>query len=147
MTTPTSDEPFPPQTDEVQEQPPPFEDSALFELTKQVELSQLTDELGKALKRQVLVAQLGPEHGFQPAEDNPAQIAVSPSSVDHEVVEKVIADHQPVIGYDIPEREKSFSELTTRLQNDPDAELSDEDLRVAVRGLLLREAGRQPGPL
>jgi hypothetical protein len=147
MTTPTSDEPFPPRTDEVQEQPSPFDDTATFELTKQVELSQLTEELTKALKRQVQVAQMGPQHGFQPTEDDPAQLAISPSSVDRKVVEQVIADHEPVIGYDIPEREKAFTELTNRLQNDPDAELSNEDLKVAVRALVLREAGRQPGPL
>jgi hypothetical protein len=147
MTTPTSDEPFPPQTDEVQQQPPAFEDSATFELTKQVELGQITEELVKALGRQVQVAQLGPQHSFVPSEEDPAELAISPSSVDRKVVEKVIEDHMPVIGYDIPQREKDFAALTERLQNEPDAELSPADIEAAVRALVLREAGRAPGPM
>lgn len=139
MTTPTSENPFPPQAAVVQEAPPPFADQATFPLTKQVELIQLTDELSKVLKRQVQVAQLGPERGWVPSEDNPATLAITPSNVNANKVRQVIEAHQPDLGYGISEEEKAFSALSDRLLNDPTAELSDEDVRVAVRGLLLRQ--------
>jgi hypothetical protein len=145
MTTPTSDEPFPPQRDLVQEQPPAFEGQATFELTKAVELSQLAEELTKVLKRQVQLAQMGPDSGWVPSPDNPATLAITPGDVNRTKVEKAIADHQPIAGYDVPERERQFSDLVNRLQNDPDSDLSDDDVRVAVRALVLREAGRMVG--
>lgn len=147
MTSPTSDDPFPPQHEAVQEQPPAFDDQLLFDLTKQVELTQLAEEIGSAVGRQVSVAQMGPDHGFVPAPDNPAHLAVSPGNLSKTKIQKALDDHEPIIGYDVPEREKAYGALQDRLMNEPDSELSDEDMRVAVRGLVLRDAGRQPGPL
>lgn len=144
MTTPTSEDPFPPQADVVQDAPPPFADQVTFPLTKQVELTQLADELTRALKRQVQVAQLGPEHGWVPSEDNPAVLAISPSNVNANKVRQVIDAHQPDLGYGVSDEEKAFTALSDRLLNDPTAELSDEDVRVAVRGLMLRQS---PGPV
>lgn len=144
MTTPTSEDPFPPQADVVQDAPPPFADQVTFPLTKQVELTQLADELTRALKRQVQVAQLGPEHGWVPSEDNPAVLAISPSNVNANKVRQVIDAHQPDLGYGVSDEEKAFTALSDRLLNDPTTELSDEDVRVAVRGLMLRQS---PGPV
>lgn len=149
MTTPTSDDPYPPLAEATdQEQPPPFDDAMMFDLDKQVELSQLTDEIGKAVKRQVTLAQIGPDSGIVPAPDNPAKLAVTPGNLDRDTIQKVIDDHEPMLGYDIPEREKAYLALQDRLINDPDAEISDDDLKVAVRGLVQRMASAQPtGPL
>lgn len=146
MTTPTSDEPFPPVFDGDQAPPPPFDDQVTFTITKQIELTQLAEEIGKAVGRQVSLAQLGPDAGFVPSADNPATLCVSPGSVDKKIVQKAIDDHEPIVGYDVPERIKAFNVLQDRLVNDPDADMSDEDIKVAVRGLIIREAGRQPGP-
>lgn len=139
MTNPTSEEPFPPDTEQVQPPPPPFDDQLTFPLTKPINLAQLGDEIQAALSEAVRTAQVGPDDPMAPiSQDNQATLAVSPSDVDAAAVTTVIEDHQPTDGYDVPEHVKDFDALLNRIVNEPDAELSGDDLRVAIRGLMLR---------
>jgi hypothetical protein len=144
MTTPTSDEPFPPQAPFIQDAPPPFEDQASFPLTKAVNLGQLGDEISAALHRQISFAQLGPEDPAAPiSETNQATLAISPGSVDQAAVQEVIDAHIPEAGYGVPTYIKEFDDLLYQVSNNPDAALSADDVEIGVRGLLLRESGRR----
>lgn len=145
MTTPTSEDPFPPLAETVQSDPvQPFDDQVTFQIVKPFGLAQLIDEITTALKREINVAQLGPDDQFGPiSETNPVTLAVSPSSVNQSKVQQAIDAHQPVEGYDVPAHEKAFSELRQRVLDEPDAELSAEDIAVAIRGLLLRDSQRE----
>lgn len=145
MTISTSDDPFPPQHSvEPQEQPPPFDDMISLELTRPVELAQLQAEIAKAVHQNIQVAQTGPQEMAPISEDNPAGLAVSPGSVDRATVQKVIDEHTPQEGYGIPEEYRKFLELLDRIGYDPEMELTDDELKTAVRGLLIRAV--QPMP-
>lgn len=148
MTTPTSEDPFPPLAETVQSTPvQPFDDQVTFQIVKPFGLAQLIDEITTALKREINVAQLGPDDQFGPvSETNPVTLAVSPSAVDQTKVQSAIDAHQPVEGYDVPVHEKKFSELRQRVLDEPDAPLSAEDIAVAIRGLLLRDSQREAMP-
>lgn len=144
MTTPTSEDPFPPQIPAIQDAPPPFEDQVTFTLAKVVNLGQLGDEISAALHQQVSFAQLGPEDPAAPiSETNQATLAISPGSVDRTVVQAAIDAHTPEAGYGVPTYIKDFDELLYRIANAPDEALSAQDVEMGVRGLLLRESGRR----
>lgn len=144
MTTPTSEDPFPPQTGIIQDAPPPFEDQVTFALTKVVNLGQLGDEISAALHQQVSFAQLGPDDPAAPiSETNQAALAISPGSVDQAVVQEAIDAHTPEAGYGMPAYIKAFDDLIYQVANDPDTALSAQDVEMGVRGLLLRESGRR----
>lgn len=111
--------------------PAPYEKAVPVKLTedKRLNLTQLTDELSAATGHQVQVAL---------AEiDGTRQLAVVPGNLNPKVVAKVVADHSPIEGYEIPEDEKAFAALLTQVQHGP-VELTPEELQIAVVGLLRR---------
>lgn len=137
-----TDTDFPPQD---AEQPPAFPDQVTVPLHKRVNLTQLTDELAAALGGPVQIAQLGPNDRPQdpPAEDNPAELAVSPSDVDTDKVAQTIEAHEPDETYDVPKAEQEFTAVTQKVVDDPEFLFTAEDVHAALRGLLLREAARR----
>lgn len=144
MTTPTSDDPFPPQRDGTQGPPPAYADQATFEIDKPINLAQLASEIQQGVRKQVNVAQLGPQDQAAPiSADNKVEIAVSPGSVNADTVNQVIADHEPQEGWGVPTYIRDFDALLLRVANEPDETLSGDDLELAVRGLLLWESARR----
>jgi hypothetical protein len=129
--------PFPPPDPEVR----PYQSAVEVALTKKVNLAQLTDEIEAATKVDVNVAMTyGPDFDTTraPAPDNPAVLHVSPARVRQDQVEKVLAAHEPTADYGAPEGESEFGELLARVLDDPTATLADDEVKIAVLGLLRR---------
>jgi hypothetical protein len=117
---------FPPPT---VDDPPPFESAVQVEVTNPVNLAQLTDELSKATGHHVTLA-------LTTVEDT-QRLSVTPGNLNAAVVKKVVADHRPRDGYELPEEEKTFMALLDKVAQGP-VELTDDEMKVAVTGLLRR---------
>lgn len=143
MTNPAPEEPFPLVPPD-QGPPPPFDDMVSFKLIKPINLAQLRDEIREAVRDNFEMAQVGPDESGPISESNPASLAVTPSRVPRGKVQKVIDGHQPSEGYNLPEGERQFAAVVEKVSQDRKAELSPEEMQVALRGLLLRSAVSNP---
>lgn len=112
----------------------PMVNAVPFLLTKPVNLAQLQHELIMATGEPDLqVGVVGPYP------DGTMILWVTPPSVDPDTVNQVIADHVPESGWGVPQVEKDYQDVMTRLLADPEADLSDDDVRALVRGLAFRQ--------
>lgn len=139
MTVPTETDPFPPE--QTEEPPPPFESALTFDITKKINMTQLTDEIGAAVKATVQIALSGDadfNSMIDPSPDNVATLSVTPSNVSKAKVQKAIDDHVATDGYELPEHEREFAAVTQKLVDDPTATLTDDEVQVALRALVLR---------
>jgi hypothetical protein len=136
---PTEENPFPPPNSE--EPPQPFDSQLTFDVTKKVNLVQLGDEISEALGRTVGVALVG-DASFDSLQDpgpsNKATLAVSPGNVSRAKVQKALDAHSPIEDYDIPEAEREFQRVMAGVVENNEAELSAEDMQIAIKGLLVR---------
>jgi hypothetical protein len=124
---------------EVTEPPPAYANGATFELVKPVELEQLKAEINKATKRSVEISQSGPPSGLEPISDtNRALLSITPGNVSRDAVQKVIDDHVPDGVFGVPESEQAYQAVVQKIVDDPEADLSPEEMLSAVRGLVLR---------
>lgn len=149
-TEPTTAVELPGPSTDPDEPPQPYAEVTSVEITKSFDLAQLLAEINTALKRNLVCSVVGPpDPAREPSEDNVAVLYLS-ESVDKETVEKVVEDHSPTPGWDVPEHEKAYREVLQAVVDDPETPLSAEQVEVAVRGLLLRSTmptNPAPAPL
>lgn len=112
--------------------PFPDVDCAKFELTKDVNQAQLHDELEKKLGTTIQLS------GSRDPGTGLGYIWLVPSTVDSAVVTQVMDDHVPDAMWGVPQSTIDYIALVQRVMTTPDAELSDDDVKTAIRGLLVR---------
>jgi hypothetical protein len=118
--------------------PPDQADSPLpnalpYKLTKPVNLAQLQHEIQVATDAEdVQTALVGPYP------DGVSALWVLPPSLEADTVEQAIADHEPDPGWGVPKVEKDYQAVMAKLLDDPEAELSQDELVALVRGLAIR---------
>lgn len=116
--------------------PFPDQETAEFHADKDVRQVQLHDELEKALDRPVQLST-----SSTPGETG-EHLWIVPADVDTDVVEQVIADHDPDPNYGIPQSTRDWFDIQRRVTEDPDTELSHEDIQTVLKGLLMRQIGQ-----
>lgn len=115
----------------------PFDEgeSLCTQVTKEINPTQLTDEIERAMgvAVQICIANPDPEQAVSP--DNPAKLYVHPV-VEVEQVDKIVKDHVPDPDYGLSAEDQRRAELTGKLAQghalDP-AELM-EALQMVLRG-------------
>lgn len=116
--------------------PFPDQDAAEFHADKDVRQVQLHDELEKALDRPVQLST-----SSTPGEPG-EHLWIVPGDVDTDVVEQVIADHKPDPNYGVPQSTRDWFDIQRRVMEDPEAELSPQDVQTVLKGLLMRQIGQ-----
>jgi hypothetical protein len=113
----------------------PDQDSTHFEVTKRINMSQLHSELETALKQQIQLSMTRDDvssvNGY---------LWIVPSGVDGDVVMKTLADHQEDPEWGIPQSQRDYLALAEKVRADPEAVLSDHEVQVGIKGLLLRQS-------
>lgn len=126
--------------EEAQPQTPwsPFPDreSAQFHAEKELRQAQLHAELEQALDHTVQLST-----ARKPGE-TAETIWIVPADVDAKVVEQVIADHVPDPNWGIPQATRDWFDIQRRVMEDPELELTSEEIQVVVKGLLIRQIGQ-----
>lgn len=125
---------LPPSTD------PPIPNSVAYPITKKVNLPQLIDELVAATSQTVNVSEVGDPTAVNgpDAGDLGSTLWIAPASLNSATVETVIANHDPDPTYDVPETTKAYADLLAKIQNNPEAVLSDAEIATGVKGVMLR---------
>lgn len=138
MTEPSTEATVPEdkQIEEVPWSPFPDEETAQFFADKDVNQGQLHAELEQALDQvvQMSTARTPGEPG--------EHLWIVPASVDSEVVEKVIADHEPDPNWGIPQATRDWFDIQRRVLDDPDVQLSQDEIQTVLKGLLMRQIGQ-----
>ena len=113
---------------------PPFPDteSANFTLTKQVNQAQLHHELEEALGVPIQLST-----SKTPGEDEETLWLV-PGDVAEDTVQQVIDDHEPDQEWGVPKATRDYFALLRKVSEDPDTDLTAEEIQTAVKGILLR---------
>lgn len=109
-----------------------------FPITGRVNLVQLEAEITKALgDDEHFFALTGP---VEPTADEPAQLWMCPpTSADRKTaVQSAIDGHLPDSSWGIPATVIAYQQLEAKLQANPDIELTEEDQRVLLVGLVLK---------
>jgi hypothetical protein len=125
---PTAESPYPPEAP--LGDPDPFDNAVSLPLTKEVNLVQLADEIGKAVGEEVHLAVSGTEGG--------EVLWVNPGSVDESKVSAVLGKHSPEEHYGVPKSEQIFSAVLARAKDDDQSALTEDEMHAAVLGLLRR---------
>lgn len=128
MTNPTApvDEPY-----------QPFPDCTRFDLDKPFNQQQLMQELGAALGGPVQMATTSATPG-QPGTTAESYLWLVPSTVDRAKVQAAIDAHVPDPSWGIPESVQAYRALLGKVQADPEASLTADEMQTAVKGLLVR---------
>jgi hypothetical protein len=131
--------------------PPPLDNAITFVINKEINLTQLTDEISKAANTTVQVAVSMSAEGdpTQPySEGNPGTLYVTPATVDKAKVQAVIDAHVVNSNYSVPQVEQDFAAITELVLTDPTTVLSEDQIQQALRGLIARAtAPAVPGQL
>lgn len=114
--------------------PYPDSDAAHFPIAKEINQSQLHNELEKALGMQV---QLSTTKERLDAVDG--YLWLVPSTVDGDVVTSTLEKHVADPEWGIPQSTKDYIALVRKVMEDPEAELSAFEVQVGIKGLLLRQ--------
>jgi hypothetical protein len=124
------------QVEEVPWSPFPDQETAQFHVEKEIRQVQLHDELEKALDRPIQISSAS-----TPGE--PGELVwIVPADVDTEVVEKVLEEHVPDPNWGIPQATRDWFDIQRRVLEDPDIELSAQEVQTVLKGLLLRQIGQ-----
>jgi hypothetical protein len=124
------------QIEEVPWSPFPEEETAQFFAEKDVNQGQLHAELEAALDQVVQVSS-----ARTPGETG-EHLWILPATVDSEVVEKVIADHEPDPNWGVSQATRDWFDIQRRVIEDPETQLSQDDIQTVLKGLLLRQIGQ-----
>lgn len=127
--------------------PPPFVSALTFDLTKRINLTQLTDEIDAAVGSTVhLAVSGGPDFNpdIDPSASNVGTLNVSPASVDRAKVQAALDAHHPSDVYAVPQAEQDFAAVQSKVMTDPTATLTADEVAAAVKGLLARASTPQP---
>lgn len=116
--------------------PFPDEETAQFHADKDVRQLQLHDELEKALDRPVQLSTA--RTPGEPGE----HLWIVPGDVDADIVKQVIAEHEPDPNYGVPQSTRDWFDIQRRVMENPDTELSHEDIQTVLKGLLMRQMGQ-----
>jgi hypothetical protein len=125
-----------PQQEEEQPWSPfPDQETAQFHTDKDVRQVQLHAELEQALDRTVQLS----------TSSTPGEVGehlwIVPADVDTEVVEQVIADHVPDPNWGVPQSTRDWFDIQRRITEDPEIELTADEIQTVVKGLLARQMG------
>jgi hypothetical protein len=109
----------------------PWPGALSFEVDKKIGLVQFQSELSKAAGENCM-ATLVTEVPFS----TDGTLWVMPNTLDKKVVQDTIDQHDFVEDYDTPQHLVGFKALMRKFNDDPTVELSDDDIQVAVKGIL-----------
>jgi hypothetical protein len=127
--------------------PPPFPNGASFPLERPINLVQLQDEIAAAVGQAVQVALTGDYDINQPlSPSNAATLWVAPDSISSGTIIDVIGAHVPNPAYGMSGADLMFQAALQKVQSDPNAVLTDDEMQGALRGLLIRSLIRV-GPI
>lgn len=118
----------------------PLPNAVTVQVTKAINMVQLVDEISSALNQQVNVAMRQQDFTRPISADNPATLFIQPNTVSVPTVQSVITAHVPNPNYGTPVSITMFNEVTQKVLDDFEVDLTAEELEVAVKGLLLRTA-------
>lgn len=111
----------------------PFPRCARFDVTKPVNQAQLQDEIAQALGHSVTISitRTDPEkvEGY---------LWVVPEDVNRDTVAEAIDTHNPDTDWGIPQSVRDYRELLKKITDNPDVELTAEEMQTAVKGLMTR---------
>lgn len=119
----------------------PFPNATTFPVTKPINPVQLLDEINTAVGGGAQVAIVG-ESGVpsdQISVTHPATVWVAPDTLNQTTVGNAITAHVANPLYGQPASDAAFNAVLTKVANDPNADLTDEEIQTAVRGLLLQQ--------
>lgn len=134
MTEPSTD--LVPQAEEQPWSPFPDQETAQFHAEKNVQQAQLHAELEKALDKPVQLST-----SSMPGETG-EHLWIVPGDVDAEVVEQVIADHEPDPNWGIPQATRDWFDIQRRVLEDPEIQLSQDEMQTVLKGLLMRQVSQ-----
>lgn len=124
------------QVEEVPWSPFPDQETALFHTEKEIRQAQLHAELETALDKVIQISSAS-----TPGE--PGQtVWIVPADVDAEVVEQVLEDHVPDPNWGVPQATRDWFDIQRRVLEDPDVELTSQEVQTVLKGLLLRQIGQ-----
>ena len=111
----------------------PWPDAISLKVHKRIGPLQLQDELRRAVHQDCLVAVVN---------DSPfgveGTLFVIPNTVDEDVVQSVVDAHTFNPNYGNPSYLTEFNDLLRKISDNPDVELTAEEIQVALKGLLAR---------
>jgi|tagenome__1003787_1003787.scaffolds.fasta_scaffold19398446_2 hypothetical protein len=113
----------------------PLPNAIPFRLTDPVNLGQLNQELSAALNTEVQGVLVGPY------EDGGSILWLTPPSADPDIVAQVVEDHVPDPDWGLPSVVAGYEEAMSKLGDDPNTELSAEEVRILAAGNALRLQG------
>jgi hypothetical protein len=136
VTEPTTVAPEDAQVEEKPWSPFPDQETAQFYTEKEIRQVQLHAELEKALDQVIQISS-----ARTPGEAG-EHLWIVPATVDSEVVEQVLADHEPDPNWGVPQSTRDWFDIQRRVMEDPEVELSAEEMQTVLKGLLLRQIGQ-----
>jgi hypothetical protein len=113
--------------------PFPDADPAQFHADKEINQSQLHAELEQALDRAVQLSSTS-----TPGEPGET-IWLIPGDVDEETVQEVIDQHEADANWGVPQSTQAYFDVIRRVSEDPEIELTPQEIQTVVKGLLLRQ--------
>lgn len=122
--------------EEVPWSPFPDQETAQFHTEKTIGQAQLHAELEQALDRTIQLST-----ARVPGEDG-EHLWIVPADVDAEVVEQVIADHVADPEWGIPQTTRDWFDIQRRVIEDPEIELTQQEVQTVLKGLLMRQIGQ-----
>jgi hypothetical protein len=120
----------------------PLSDGVGYEITKQVNLGQLVDEIEKATDTSPV------NLATTASDDDPGATVLwmTPAGLDAAVIAQVVADHVPDPLWGVSSTTQEFNAALSRLRENPDGELSNDDLVALVKGIALNFTAFMPPP-
>lgn len=132
-----SSDPWPPDPESS-----PLDGGVPVKITKEINLAQLQAEVVTALNLEPGELNMTLAGAADPSapvdDDNFETLWITPPSVDVDTVEQVVADHEPDPEFGVTEQQKTFATAMAKITEDPDADLSDDEIRSLAVGAALR---------
>lgn len=138
MTEPTATEEPQAPAEEAPWSPFPGQETAIFEVSKPINASQLHSELTTALEQEVQLSS-----AQEPGGDD-ITVWIVPGSVDRDVVQSVLDDHVADPEWGVPAQTRDYMALARKVVADDGYVLSETEIQTAIRGLVLRLQGDLP---
>jgi len=115
-----------------------------FEIDKQVNLPQLQSEIEQATGLTSVNIALS----ATPEEDDPnnAVLWLTPAGINQNTLSQVVSAHVPNSMWGVPQIIQDFNQAVSRLREDPDGPLTDEDRDALVKGIALNFTALMPNP-
>lgn len=118
--------------------PDPYEDAVTVNLTKEVNVVQLTDEISAAVGQTVQLAIVRDDFTMPISVSNPAVVWIKPDTVNLTTVNNAITAHVANPNYGVPGTVTAFNAVTQKVIDDYSQTLTAPEIQTAIKGLLLR---------